>query len=95
MKNKLVLLIAEIKIRLDRGNSLVYWLKNIILIVAGLIIILQIKSYLNIILLGFAVGIFLYFIGYLDLKYIGLMQKEAELTTSKYNPHLNKIKKIK
>jgi hypothetical protein len=90
---KVVGMIAEIKIRLDRGNSLVNWLKNIILIVAGLIIILSLKNYIYITILGFVVGIILYMIGYIDLKYVRLMQKENELSTSKYNPHLNKISK--
>ena len=37
--NKLLIKIVEMKIRLDRGNALVIWLRNIVLIVAGMYIV--------------------------------------------------------
>lgn len=85
--------LAEIKIRLDRGNGLVLWLRNLILIVAGLKIILGTTT-IETIALGIFAIIVIYFLGWLDLNYIRLFQKENELNTSKYNPHLNQLTKI-
>jgi len=87
--------LAEHKIRLDRGNSLVSWGKNVLLLAASLKVILPLISYAALAGLVLLALIAIYMLGYIDIKFLKLFQKEQELTTSKYNPHLNKINKIK
>lgn len=87
--SKLVSLLAEIKIRLDRGNSLVYWFRNIIIIVAGIKFIIELNVLLSIIA-GITLIFIMYCLGYLDLKYLRFYQAEAELLTGKYNPYFKK-----
>lgn len=85
--------IAEIKLRLNRGQGLFYELRNAVLIAAGVKVLLN----LNIpqaILITIAFLFAFYFLGWLDLNKLKLRQAEAELSTSKYNPHLNKINKL-
>lgn len=85
--------LVEIKLRLDRGNSLIYWFRNIIFMVAALRIIYDFST-LELILIGVALILAIYFLGKLDLDYFKFYQKEQELNTSKYNPHLNKLRNI-
>lgn len=84
--------LVEIKIRLDRGNALIYWLRNIIIMVAGIKYILNLEI-IGTIITGIMAIILIFILGKLDLDYFRVMQKEQELLTSKYNPHLNKILK--
>lgn len=86
--------LAEQKIRLDRGNALVYWFRNIIILVAGIKIIIELSPSLSIIV-GIIAIIVIYILGKLDIDWLKLYQKEQELNTSKYNPHLNKLAKIR
>lgn len=86
--------LAEIKIRLDRGSSLLYWMRNILIIVSGLKFMLDLDVTLTIIL-GVIVTIIIYFLGWLDLNKIKLYQVEAQLTTGKYNPYFKNLKKKK
>mgnify|MGYP001562234954 CR=1 FL=1 len=95
MKKGWITNLAEVKIRLDRGNSLVSWGRNIIIIIAGLKIIVNSMTTLQTVLLGLGLVTIIFLIGWFDLKYVKLMQKESELATSKYNPHLNRLKKLK
>lgn len=82
-------IIAEIKIRLDRGNSLIYWFRNIVIIIAGMKFIIELDILMTL-LLGILLIFVIYFLGWIDLKYIKLFQKEAELATGKYNPYFKK-----
>ena len=86
--------IAEIKIRLERGLGLFGSIKNAIYIGAGLKIIFNTNIGITL-LLCFISLISFYIVGLIDLNKIKLMQKEQELMTSKYNPHLNKINILK
>jgi hypothetical protein len=87
--------IAEVKIRLDRGNSLFYWFRNIVLIVAGIKYIIEINLVTSIII-GIIAIISLYLVGWLDLDKFKLYQKEAELVTGQYNPFFkNNLRNIK
>lgn len=88
LKDKLI----EIKIRLDRGNSLVYWLRNIVIIITGIKIILSLNI-LQTITIGFLGIIFLYILGWLDLDILKFAQREAEINTEKYNYYFKKLKK--
>lgn len=94
----LVTFLAEIKIRLDRGNILVYWFRNIVILAAGLKFLLSL-SLSKTIIAGLLLIITIYFLGWLDLNKIKLFQKEAELHTGKYNPYfikkLGRIEKFK
>jgi membrane protein implicated in regulation of membrane protease activity len=86
---KLINKLAEIKIRLDRGNALIYWFRNIIIIVAGLKFLIELSLNATIIM-GIILIVILYFLGWLDLNIIKLFQKEAELNTGKYNPYFKR-----
>jgi len=88
-QSKLLERVAEVKIRLDRGNSIIYWVKNIMILMASIKIILEISSTTTLMLCVFAV-IMIFLIGWLDINYIKLFQKEQELTTGKYNPFFRK-----
>ena len=84
---------AEILIRIGRGQSLVYDLRNAFLIAAALKVLLEL-SIVQAGILTILIMIGFFIIGWIDLKYVKLMQKTAELTTSKYNPHLNKLNRL-
>lgn len=92
-RSHIISLIAEAKIRLSRGQSLFYDFKNALMIAAGLKILLNINLF-QIIILTILCFIFFFIVGFIDLKYFKLFQEEAKLSTSKYNPHLNKLNKI-
>lgn len=84
--------LAELKIRLDRGNSLITWLRNLLIIMAALKIILQPTISEMIPLFIFVVAL-VYLLGSLDMDMLGFFQIENKLLASKYNPVLNKIDK--
>lgn len=93
MNKKWLKIFVEIKIRLDRGNSWVYWLRNLIILVAGVKIILDLNTTMTIIT-GILGIIAIYFLGVLDVRFLKVYQLEQKLITSKYNPHLNKISRL-
>lgn len=93
MKNTLNF-IAEFKIKLARGNSLIGDMKNIVYITAGLKIIIPALSIMEMLFLGAFLVVLMYLLGYMDLNYWGLMQEENRLYTEKYNPHLKKINSL-
>lgn len=86
--------LTEIKIRMDRGNVLLGWIRNIVLIVASLKYIITLNILTSFII---AIGLFIlfYIIGKIDLDYLKIFQLEQELLSSKYNSHLDKVKNIK
>jgi hypothetical protein len=85
---------AETKIRINRGNSLVGEIKNVIYISAGLKIIFQNISILTLAILSIVILFLFWFIGYLDLKYFKILQEEQRLTSQKYNPYFKKFNKL-
>ena len=86
--------LAIFKIRMDRGNALIQWVKNIIIIVAGIKIIFEWLNTAELTILAILSLIMLYFIGWLDLEKIKLYPEEQSLITKEYNPHLRNIAKI-
>lgn len=83
--------IAEIKIRTSTGQGWFYEIKNALMIGATLKVILGLRMIEAVALTLFSlVGFFI--IGVLDYDFMRVQQKIFELTTSKYNKHLNKIK---
>lgn len=87
--------ITEVKLRLDRGNSLIYWAKNIILGIAALKVIFDVDSYFILSMMAASAVIIVFILGHIDLQHIKLYQKENELNSSKYNPILAKLEKLK
>lgn len=85
-QSKVISKIAEIKIRLDRGNALLYWGRNLILIAVGIKYLLSL-SVLATIIMGILLLFIFYFLGWLDLNKYKLFQKEHELQAGKYNPY--------
>ena len=83
--------VIEIKIRIDRGNGLLYWARNVVIMTAGIKYILNLNVGESIFLGLFGVA-FLYFLGWLDINKINFMQRENELTTEKYNNYFKKLK---
>lgn len=86
---------AELKIRLDRGSAILNWFRNVVILVAGFKIILSSQTILQSIILAIGLVLLMYLLGTLDLDSLKIMQKEQELLTSKYNPHLNKVGRSK
>jgi len=86
--------IAEIKIRLSRGQSLFYEVKNALILATGIKILFETSLETTIILTIFGMIAF-YFLGWFDLRFLKLFQKEQELTTEKYNPYLGSLKHAK
>ena len=90
-QSKLVTKLAEFKIRLSIGQNWFYELRNAVLISASIKVLFN----LSVILAGgFTILILacFYLAGAFDIKFLRLYQRIQELITSKYNPHLNKIK---
>lgn len=79
-----------IKIRLDRGNGLIVWGRNVLLIVAAIKYILTLNMPLTLIV-GLAVLLLIYLLGVIDLDYLKLAQAEAEIMTREYNPYFTKL----
>jgi hypothetical protein len=94
MNKKLINKIAEIDIKLNRGLNLFSSVKNAIYIGTALKLLFNL-TILNAIFMCIIAMFCFFIIGHLDLKYIKLYQKEASLNTSKYNPFLNRIRKLK
>jgi hypothetical protein len=86
--------IAEFRLRLGRGQALTYEIKAALMLATSFKILLGTSLLTTIIItiLTFA-GFFI--LGLLDFNFFKIAQKEAELSTSKYNPHLNKISNLK
>ena len=89
-QSKIINRLAEFKIRIDRGNALLYWIKNILIMVAGIKLIIPSTPLFVSIFLIPALIIIVYFVGWLDLNRFKLFQREAELGTGKYNPYFKK-----
>ena len=87
MLNRLV----EIKIRLNRGMSWFGEFKNALYIVTATKLLFDLDIFIAVIMFPF-VMIGFYVVGSLDI-FLKFLQTEAELITSKYNPHLNQIGK--
>ena len=90
-RSKFITKLAEFKIRLSLGQGWFYELRNAVLISASLKVLFDLSLFLAggvtlIILMCF------YLAGAFDIKFLKLYQRMQELRTSKYNPHLNKIK---
>jgi ABC-type transporter Mla maintaining outer membrane lipid asymmetry permease subunit MlaE len=82
--------LAEFKLKMDRGKSLFSWIKNILLLTASIKVIIEL-TVLQTVILTIIAGAAFYFLGWFDLNRFGLFQVENDLTSNKYNPHLQKI----
>lgn len=86
-------LIADIRIKISRGQGWFYDIRNAVLITAGLKVMLNLSTLTaGILAVLLMVGFFI--IGWIDLKYWRVMQSEQQLNTERYNPHLKKIAEI-
>lgn len=85
-------LLIEIKIRLDRGSTLVNWFKNVIIIVTAIKIMFN-CDLKETIAIGIASVIMVFLIGLFDYDLLKFGQREAELITEKYNYYFKKLKK--
>ncbi len=83
--------IAETLIRLNNGQGYFYALRNAFLIAASLKVMFNLST-ATAALLSLAILFIFWFVGHIDLKHFKLFQRIQVLLTSKYNPHLNKIK---
>lgn len=90
-QSKFIDKLAEFRIRLGRGQGLTYEIKAAMTLAMAIKILFEISLSSTIFLTLTAFVVF-FFIGWFDLKYLHLLQTEQALNTSKYNPHLNKIK---
>lgn len=81
--------IIEVKLRLDRGLSWIYWPRNLIIMGAGVKYVLNIGTPQAIMVL---IGLFflVVFLGFMDYDVVHYAQREAEITTGKYNPYFSK-----
>lgn len=87
--------LAKIKINFDRGNAYISTIRNLLIIIASLKIIFPSITYTEMVLSGIFTTFIIYFVGWCDTEIIKVFQKEQELLTSVYNPHLNKINRLK
>ena len=93
MKNKIFKEIAEIRIRMGIGVGWFYEIKSALLISASIKILLDLNILISIFLTCLTIFSF-YLAGAFDIKFLKIYQFINELSTSKYNPHLNKINKL-
>lgn len=84
-------ILIEIKIRLDRGNALIYWVRNLIIMTAGIKYIINLNT-IQSVFVGLIIAFVLYLLGWLDYNIIKFAQREAELMTGKYNNYFKKLK---
>lgn len=91
-KKRLIALLAEIKIRIDTGNGHLVWVRNIVIIAAGLTYLFNLSRFQTILLFP-VIAILLYSIGAIDLDLLKLTQKIQALLTGKYNYHLKDVAK--
>jgi len=95
LKDKILSYVAEFRLRLGRGQGLLYELRNAV-VLAGMLKILLETTLLQTIIITLIVFVGFYFIGWIDFKYLKLFQKERELSDGKYNPYLiSKLGKMK
>ena len=88
-QSKVIRKIAEFRIRLGRGQSLTYEVKTALMYATAIKVLLNTSLIITIIL---TIGVFLTFfiLGFFDLRFLKLYQKEAELGTGKYNPYFKR-----
>jgi len=91
-KDKLTM-IAMTKMMVDRGNALTFWFRNVLGLMAFIVILIGYVSTTGKILLGIIVGLGVFVLGWLDMTYIHLYQKELDLQAQKYTPFFNKLDK--
>lgn len=85
--------LIEAKIRIDRGNALVYWVRNLIIIVAAIKYLFNFSLPI-LVLSGLCVIISFYVIGWIDLNFLKINQREQQLVTEKYNYYFKNLKEI-
>ena len=92
-RNMIAEIMAELRLRMHRGMGYIYETKSAVLMGVSVGILFDISAFtIGIITIGCLIGF--YILGYIDVKYLRWMQSEQKLSTSKYNPHLNKISDI-
>ena len=82
---------AELKIRFDRGNAWVSWLKSIIVSIAAIKVLFPALPFYFFVVFGFIIALVLILLGHIDLQYAKVFQKELALITGKYNLHLKRF----
>lgn len=93
LKDKIANLVAELRLRVHRGMSYIYEIKSAVLMAVSLKILVDINT-ITTIFLTILLLVMFFVLGYIDTKYLYWMQTENKLSTSKYNPHLNKLSEI-
>jgi len=91
-KKKIINWIAELRIKIDRGVGVIYTFRQAMVFGAATQIILKL-SILGAIMVTIAAYIGFYILGSLKII-VELFNRQAELSSSKYNPHLNKLSKL-
>ena len=76
---------AEMRVRMNEGISVVYFIKNAIIVSAALTIMLRLSKVYSV-LVGIVAMIGFYIIGYISYK-LKLPQEMAKITSGKYNPY--------
>lgn len=92
MKNKLIHYAAEFRIRLSRGLGVVYDFRQAMVLGAAAQIILKL-SIIQAVIVTLIAYIGFFILGSLKVV-VDMAKKMAELNTSKYNPHLNKLNRL-
>ena len=82
---------SEIKIRMDTGVGYLNWLKNLIVMTAGIKYIISLNT-IGTVALGIILIFFIYLVGVLALDKFSLPQVEAALRDGKYSPVLMEIR---
>lgn len=90
---RLTNLLAEIKIRFDRGNALIYWIRTIFIGIIGIKLFIPDLSFLGTAILGVVISVLIFIVGLIDIHYLKLYQTEANLNYTKYNPWAQRIEK--
>ena len=85
-------ILAETRIRLARGNELVYWVRNIVLLVAGIKILFPVGA-ISLFLITAGIFVAMFLLGWFDLRFFKLYQREHELMTGTYNPYFKELKR--
>lgn len=95
-KKELIKKFAKFKIRMERGNAHINWLKNVVLILAGIKFLFSSWIYISGLALGTLTVLALcliFLIGHIDIKYLKLLQEEQRLITEDYNPYFKNLKR--
>ena len=93
MKIKPLEIVADIKIMFSAGQGYFFDFRYPILLATAVKVWFNWLTWVELVILTFLIMAFLVAVGFVDLRFVKLHQKLAEMSTRKYNPYFTNLEK--